>query len=544
MLMKSAHIKFVLVSIMTLLTLAEKSFGAEKCEGVFGQEQKLEVLSRSPAFPQDPATLAKVHREIKNSQAASRFFMDEMQKESEKIKASSRGKVIDVDWLCLGAGPQCAAASLVLGRTPSKSLVLERSDLVAKTFAEKDFYINSIELESLSMHHFPGGLGSLAHHTSQKYAHSTQLAAYIQQQQYASAVPVLLGTALTKAHLVKRGGEVIVEITTNQNITIRAKNLLTGTGLGVVGTKVRDPGYKVAFEADYLKHLSQPDVLFPLMSTDTFLTALKNMKLNGKVAVLPSRIVVVGDGDGSRITIEGMRDPHVRIPKDFHITWVGNDFSTPKQYMESRNGGDRYIHKIVPFYEAKQIQGIPGHLETWSQDSQGKMHLTTVDKASQARFEAEGTLIIDSTGYDPVMPQILKMLEAQPELADVKGPLPELKLTSTVLARQAVSAAGEPLPVFALGASAGPLATSQELIDSPNKNPMAIFNTVPRTSMALSILTKRPPFPSFRGVRTEREAPVSASKMIQEARQKRQEQESASRSRKSSASLLRPLLVA
>lgn len=498
------------------------------CASIFSSDLKLDNsardLSLSPAFPQDPATLQKVKSEIEDAKIASLFFMSELRKESDSLKATYRDKVIELDYLCLGAGPQCAAASLVLGTTNKRSLVVEKTDLIAKTFAEKDFFINSTEGTNLTMHNFPGGVGSLADFTSQKYAHSLQLAAHIQAQQYASGVPVLLNTTVVDAKVLTEKGISTVEILTAQGLRIRTKNFIIGTGLGEIGTKVRDQNYKTAFAENQQNFLAQTAALFPIMSADALLTAIKNSSAKQQTLSLPKRLIVIGDGDGSRIAIEGLSSANVNLPERLKISWVGNNFSTPEEYLASRNGGDRYVHKIIPFYERAQISGTPGHVQSWKRQENGSMQLTVTDKDTGITQMVEGDMIIDATGYDNSVPFFLKNLGAKAELQDIVGSLPELNLTSTVLARQATAENGQKLPVYVIGSAAGGLGTAIELVNSPNKNPMAIFNTAPRTSKFTSDLLQIPEFTSLRGAKTERLPTRSAQEIIEAAKKLREQQ--------------------
>lgn len=471
--------------------------------------------------PHKPATLKIIESEIKNSKSASDFFMKELRAQSDAIKAKAKNKTIELDFLCLGAGPQCAAASLVLGRTKLTSMVLEKTDSVAKTFSLKDFFINTVELAALTMHAFPGGVGSLANHTSQKYAFSSQLASHIQAQQYASNIPVLFGTTLVSAKTIKVGSEEIVEVTTDTGIVIRTKNLILGTGLGEIGTKVRDEKYRAAFAHALKLHEQNPDQLFPIMATDTFLIAVKNAKANGKELTVPKEIVIVGDGDGAKICIEGLAS--LNLPVGLKITWIGNTYSTPKEYLEG-SGRERYVQFIVPFYERGQITGVPGHAQSWEVMPGGQMRLITADKDTGAKYIADGQMIIDSTGYDNSVPGILRSLGAQPDMVDILGPLREMNLESTVLGRQAVDTDGNPIPVVAIGAAAGQLGTRAELATAQNKNPVAIFNSVSRTSALISKLVNMLPLESRRGVRAARETLLPAAEIIREAKSHRERQ--------------------
>lgn len=504
-------------------------------------EDELAVAGYSAAFPQDAATLSLVAQEIDNSIQASKYFMGKISERSRELKRQIRtqGGTIQVDVLCLGAGVQCAEVSLVLGRSKFNTMVVEATNLVANNFASKSFFINSEERAALTMHEFPGGVGELSDHTSQKYASSVQLAAHIQEQQYASDVPVLLGSKVAKVEIRDVGKpNQSLRITTANGITIIAKHLFVGTGLGTIGTKVRDEGYRAAFDRDLQKHLSDSDKLFPVMSTDTFLEAIHNARLNGKTLTLPQSVVIVGDGDGARIAMEGMRNPNVNLPAGFQITNIGNNFQTAADYLASRKGSDRYRHLIVPFYAAGQVHGNPGHVQSWSCcDAEGRMQLVSTDKETGASYTSSGQMVIDSTGYDAVVPGLQHQVGAADQLADFTGPLPEMGMSQTILMRQMTLPNGTTLPIYAIGAAAGPMATREELTPSPNRNPISIFNTVARTSMAVAILFNQAPFSSQRGARTARKPTISFQKMIEQAEDKRNSQQRARDGRGAAAGL-------
>lgn len=506
---------------LSLLTTGPGSFAAAPlCRDVFTETAVLALSPNSP-FPTDPATLRTVEQEIANSRAASQYFMSEMRKESDAIKKQYIGKVLELDWLCLGGGPQCAATSLVLGRTNLKAMVIEKSNLIAKTFAEKDFSINSTEENTLTMHDFPGGVGSLADYTSQKYAYSSQLAAHIQAQQFASNVPVLLNETMMGAHWNEKEG--YFEITTENGITIHAKNFFVSTGLGEVGTKVTDENYKKTLAYYYKKHFEQPDTLFPIMSTDSILTAIKNAREDNKPLNLPKNIIIVGNGDGSRICIEKLHEIH---PTGLHITWVGNTNKTAQQYVDSWADYDRYIHKVVPLYLRDQIAAVPGRAVSWHSRPDGTQHVTVSDEKNHTTNDVEGAMILDATGYNNTVPGLLEAAGAQTKMQDVRGSIPSMNLNNTLLAKQAVDSQGRPIPLYVGGAAGGPMATQQEVDNSPNPNPIAIFHTVPRTSAAVSGLIGAPALPSQR-TRAERPTTLSAQALVTQANQKRQEQRQA-----------------
>ncbi|MBK9323750.1 MAG: hypothetical protein IPM97_12545 [Bdellovibrionaceae bacterium] len=442
--------------------------------------------------------------------------MSEIRTESDALKNKYKGKVLKIDVLCLGAGPQCAAASLVIGRTKLKSLVVEKTDFVAKTFAEKDFYINSTESDSLSMHQFPGGVGGLAQLTSQSYAHSSQLATYIQAQQFASKVPVLLRTEVTAVRQVKQGHRNFLEIITDQGVVIQTKTLLIGTGLGEVGTKVRDSVYESEFMSFHYLHQNSPDQILKYMSTDGLLATIKSNHEKNMGVQMPRDVILIGNGDGSRIAIEGMQATNVQLPKDFHITWVGNNYKTAAEYIESRNGGDRYIPFIAPQYEKSRIHGVPGHVQKVESLANNRVRVTVKDSVTNSLIEVEGDMVVDSTGYTNRNDSLLRDLSSSQQMIDVMGPLKEFSFESTTLARQFLDARGKSLPIYAIGPAAGSLGKETELANLKNKNPVSIFNNVSRTSQFVSQLLGVPSLVVSTGIRIFRPQTESADKIIRD----------------------------
>jgi hypothetical protein len=507
--------------ISTLLTSTSVVVAqGNRCEAFLSAGEVATGTLAAGPFATDALSIQRHANEIKNAQQVSQTLMSEMTQQSDEIKAAVKGKVLELDVLCLGAGPQCASASLVLGGLPLKSAVVEKTDMVAKTFAEKNFSINSEETEELSMHEFPGGMGTLADLTSNKYADSSELATHLQIQQYTSNIPVLLGTEVTKQRVIGFGPARMIEVTTNQGFIIRAKKVILGLGLGAVGTKVKDVTYQTLFQANFEKNQQDPSRIHSIMATDTFLVAVKKAKEARTVIRMPKRLVLVGDGDGSRIVIEALASKQVRLPKGFHIVWIGNDYKTAADFVAGQRGFDRYLQVISEFYNKGMISGHPGHVKSWQRSAKG-MIVTSADKETGQEYQAVGDMIVDATGYQNLVPTFLADLQARPELVDVVGALPEMKLEKTVLVRQAVSLEGAPLPVYATGASAGPLATKDELKGSPNRNPIAIFNTVPRTSAFVSFLFGVKPYESVRGARAARPNVKPAETIINEAKKKR-----------------------
>lgn len=505
----------ILLSSSLAMPLAQ---AALTCEAVFAE---LSTKETNP-FPQDIATLKKIAREQEEALKVSKFILSELTHDSTILKNRYAGKILELDVLCVGAGPQCAAASLVIGKTKLTSLVIEKTKYVAKTFAEKDFFINSVETETTSMHDFPGGFGSLAYLTSQTYAHSSQLATHIQSQQYVSGVPVLLETKVISSQKLVIDGKTYIELVTDQGITIRAKNVLLGTGLGEIGTKVKDLEYQKSFADFHASRLTDTAALQPIMSTDAFLVSLKNSRLQKLGVNMPRDIILIGNGDGSRIAIEGLSDSHVKLPEGFKIKWIGNNFQTAQEYTQSQGGWDRYLYKIVPQYEQNRISGLSGYVEKVEVLENGRYLVTVKDSKNNVISQTEGDMIIDSTGYTNQNAKLLAGAVKSPELVDITGPLKELDLMDTVIARQYQEIGGDKLPVYAVGSAAGSLAKETELVESENKNSVAIFNTVARTSQFVAQLLGVTAPESVRGARTSRPAPKSAAEIIKDLKSGRQ----------------------
>lgn len=481
-----------------------------------GRNQLIYHIKNLP-FSSDSRVIKKQAFEVSESMKVSDWVMTELRKKSfDFLNENSKKEIIDLDFLCLGAGPQCAAASLVLGHSKFSSLVVERSDYVAKTFAEKDFYINSSELDQLSMHQFPGGLGDLADYTSFEFAHSQQLATHIQVQQLISKVPVLFNTEVVEIKKVEDREAIKFLFKTKNGLRFRVKNILVGSGLGDIATKVSDPNYRDFFSSQYELHIKQPKQLQLVMTTDTFLVTKKLMDGESRVMTLPRRIAVIGDGDGSKIVLESLLTKSVVLHPETEIIWVGNEYKDFSDFYRSTKGFTRYLQGIFPFYEKRMITGVKGYIQSWKKNSDGSFFMTAEDVVTKKVSDFTSDMIIDSTGYVSFVPTLKQWIGASQTLKDEVGELNELDLKSTVLARRMVdSVTSKELNVYLLGASAGNLASRAELMNSPNKNPVSIFNTVPRTSSFLSYLTQTSKFPSYRGKKSSRQKVISSYEMIE-----------------------------
>jgi hypothetical protein len=423
------------------------------------------------AFPTDAESLKTIEIEEKNSAIISNSLMSEMRKVSDHLKVSLKTSNTEqnYDLVCVGAGAQCAAASLMAKELKLKALVIEKSNLVARNFAEKDFKINSTETDRTSMHPIFGSSFDLSQITSQRYASSAQLATKIQADQYTSNVPVLLNSSVSETHAMANGR---VAVKLADGTLLSAQNVILATGLGRASTKVANPEYRKLFDEMARQHEAQPAQILPVMSTDAVLVAIKTMTSQKMGIHLPRDIVIVGNGDGSKIVLEALS--HLSLPSDTRIKWIGNDYQTAHDYLHSVEGWDRYVQMVVPHFEAGRLSGVDARVEAINYpDIKVKMK----PNATATQATISGHLIIDATGYENVN---LEIIDSMAKMIDVRGQV-AANTNETVIGRQ-FTISGITVPIFAAGASAGFLATEAEMADLRNKNPVSIYNTARRTS--------------------------------------------------------------
>ena len=413
--------------------------------------------------------------EVQNSKNLSEKLMIRFTKRSNALK---KKKPETYDFIIVGAGVQGAAAALALKNSGKNALIIDKSNLVASNFSSKEFTINSSETAQFSMHPFPSSPLRFDQFTSSKYASSLQLAAYIQSLIYQSKVPVMLGTEMTKIHHNSDG---TISLITQDGRTLIARNIIIGTGLGEASTKVPDPEFKKEFEKYIAESALDPTSLKPIMSTETFMKAF-NRGLENKVTIeLPQTVLLIGNGDGARITVEEMAESFVKRPKGFKIVWVGQDSKNSSEYIASQSGWDRYIEKVVPFFERGEILAVSGYTQTIKKLPSGKYQMTVLDQKTSVTTVVEGDFIIDSTGYENRTLNLVKQTFIGSELVDVKGRLKEKDLIQTSIAKQVQTSDGKKIPLYLVGPGAGMLATKAELEAQKNRNPVSIYNNVPRT---------------------------------------------------------------
>ncbi len=488
----------------------------KSCAGLLNTKHEARLIE---AFPTDQATLQKIIKEEKSSQRISEFLMKSFREESLKLKQQLKAddSKFVYDMICIGSGVQCAAASLVASQNNLKALVIEKSHLVARNFAEKDFKINSAENRTFSMHVVPGSVLQLAELTSQKYASSLQLATKIQADQYVSNIPVLLDTEVRS--LVPYEGNVILTMTDGSSL--KSRKVIIGTGLGKVSTKVPFSEYKNQFILTHQAHQNQSNQIFPIMSTDSFLVSLKNIKAQNLGVHLPRDIVIIGNGDGARIALEGLSE--IALNPETRIFWVGNHFKTADEYIQSVAGWDRYIQKIIPHYEAGRLTGVDGRVEEIKSLDVNRYQIKIKNSQTGMTQSLIGDMIIDSTGYENVAQSLLPVGARR---LDVIGNL-AAQTAETVLGRQ-YEFNHLRVPIYEVGAAGGSLATETELSLLRNKNAISIYNTVPRTVALISkIFGFNLPKEFDTGIRSERPDVLNEEnimKKLKEAREKNRNQ--------------------
>lgn len=441
--------------------------------------------------------------EIQNSKALTEKLMIEFTKRSNAIKNK---KTETYDFIIVGAGVQGAAAALALKNSGKKALIVDKSNLVASNFASKEFMINSSETAEFSMHPFPSSSLRFDQFTSSKYASSLQLAAYIQSLIFLSKVPVLLGTDMTQ---LQHNLDGTISLFTQDGSRLTARNVIIGTGLGEASTKVPDLQYKSEFEKYTSESIKDPTNLKPIMSTETFMKAFNRGIENKTTIELPQTVLLIGNGDGARITVEEMAESFVKRPNGFKILWIGQDSKNSKEYIASQGGWDRYIEKVVPFFERGEVQAVSGYTQTIKKLANGKYQMTILDQKTSTTHVVEGDFIIDSTGYENRTLNLVKQTFTDSELVDVKGSLKEKQVSQTSIAKQVQSKEGKKIPIYLVGPGAGLLATKAELETQKNRNPVSIYNNAPRTNQLIHQLlgTESPSRPNGEKVSSQNVLP-------------------------------------
>jgi hypothetical protein len=467
----------------------------------------LTTSSSSAIFPQNS--------EIQSAQKLSAKLMSDFEAQSKKtlfsLQNSSTSVVYDV--IIVGAGPQAAAAALTLRNQPGlKALIIDKSALVASNFASKEFVINSSETDVLSMHQFPNSPLTFDQFSSSKYASSHQLAAFIQSLVRYSRVPVLLKTEMIGLSQIENG---IIVVQTGNGLRLQAKNIVISTGLGEAGTKVSDPVYKALFDQAAENSRLNPGTINSIMNTESFMKAINHQSHLQKPLLLPKSILLFGNGDGARISVEEMGESFVHRPKDFKIHWLGNENKTVDAYKASQKKLDRYLERVIPFYERGEIEGYEGYVNKVEKLENGQFRVTTQEPQTGKVHVVIGDMIIDSTGYDNRSLSLISSTFTGSTLSDVKGVIAEFSSNPTTIAKQLITNQGQKVSIYVAGASAGPLATRDELTPLPNRNPISIFNNVSRTSELMAQIFQLPSPKRNNGVKNGRVGILSADQIYQ-----------------------------
>jgi hypothetical protein len=375
---------------------------------VFSPQAYATSLSCRLAVQEKPGLLP-LENEIINSQEVSRRLKLQNLHRSKNLKSELKlGKRSNRwDLIIIGAGPQAVAAALAARGTHLKVLIVDKSDVVASNFAHKEFVINSVETHTLSMHDFPNSKIKLNHFSSTKYASSHQLAAFLQAQVFYSKADVLLRTEVLSLETDSTTG--ISKLKASGGLNLEAPVLLVATGLGEATTKVRDAKYLELYNQK-AKEFETTGELNSVMSTETFMKLVERARRGNKNVAMPKSLALIGNGDGARIVVEELLDSRVQLPNDFKIYWLGNEAKTAEEYVNSQQGWDRYIDRVVPFYKAGIIEALPGHVNAVSEmQSALKIKLDQKDDKGNLikQVEIDAALIVDSTGYENVGKKLL-----------------------------------------------------------------------------------------------------------------------------------------
>lgn len=476
--------RFILFSFILAVSLSNTSFAISNyCDSIFSK--RAPVKSSHELSYIDQAT-SHDRSEIATAKSESREAMRTIRHQSDKLMERFVGlkKIIELDVLCVGAGPACTAAAHSIPKNlRSKSLIIEGTNYVAKVFNNANFYINTPAQYTL----IPEAKSTF--NSTFKYPHSAQLASYLQRSLIESGVPTLLKVSITSIRLVTdaKGRVVATLLTTDKGLTFKVKQVLFGTGLGEGATKVQDPIYQELFNQNQELIKNNPTEFQKIMHSDAFLMTLKSKENSltddGIAKSLPSSIVLLGNGDGARITLEGIVQLSHFLPKNFKITWVGGDYKSAEDYLKSQSSFDRYTRLIPDLYNRNLIIGHEGRSSGVSISENGSVSVSIAKKSgelSKIIVENKDTVIIDATGYS----QKIKVLETLPGETELKTVYATKAQHSELFDQQPMAIAkqvyikGVSIPVHIIGAATGGLATPTETNGKVVKNPVAVENNV------------------------------------------------------------------
>lgn len=466
--------KFKALFLSLFLSISLQS-EAQRCESLFSTEN----------FSRLSVTENKLYTEL------SQRIDVELKKISDQIKSKLKSeKNLTVDMLCVGAGPQCASASQIAGISKKSGLVVESTGTIASTFFNKHFFINTVERENLSQHPFPGTRLRMDHLTDRLYVSSQQLGSYIQAVQYSSGIPVLFNTRVVKIEPQTDGSS---RVYMNDGSVVHAKKVLLGTGLGEQSTKVKNEAFNNRLKTDLSNTASGQLQKQGSFSSESFLEQIKMHDLRGQNMPLSKNLVLIGNGDGARIALEGLLALNVKLPAGFKVIWVGNGAKTAEEYVAGLGNQERYAPMVKKLFEQGLIEGIDGRCQDVIVKADGQFIVKSakISEAGETISESsfETATVIDSTGYTNMAVNLVEGYGQKKELADVRGSMNDFGLTDTVLGRQ-LMIGEKPADIFLIGPSAGNLVTPEELKSLPARNPVAMYNNVPRTAYLVAQMFK------------------------------------------------------
>lgn len=484
--MLASKISLSLITVAILTTASAFSYASGgACEGLFATSSAAEQIK---LFKQ----------EDQQSSQLNDFLSDQLLARSQKLEGQFRQKAPFYPVVVVGAGLHTSIFSTQAARIGKASSVLaiETGSRVSKVFGDLagSFRINSSERENRSSNIFPGSPLQMKDFTTQTFPNSVHMGLMGSVAQRASQVPVLLNNTVLAIQDLKSAGEPgpgRYLITTSQGLSIYADKVVLSTGLGAPSTKVLDPSFQSLLSKYTNEHREDPRKILPVMMVDSFLRTIALNEVGPAVRALKEiknkSIAVIGAGDGARIAVEAiMKDMHPSV----RVLWLGQKAETPEQYKATT--WERYYD--IASEMGKRIQGgFIGHVSAGRLLENGKVELTYGEGK-----QVNADYVINATGYDNVIPQLVSQLSKPAEsqvlvYEPIQEKIPELTSRTTVIGKRLEV---EDLPgqeIYIIGPAGGPFATPKELLMTATENPVSIEVLGPRTrTMADYLLEKVP----------------------------------------------------
>lgn len=376
----------------------------------------------------------------------------------------SKDQFIEIETLCIGAGPACigAAANMPV-KVKEKSIILEATDNVAGVFSNANFFINTPAFfTTISKAGTP-------FKSDLKFPHSSQLASYLQRSLIESEINVLLKSKVVDlTPIVDNNGTKHVLVYTENGLVFRAKNILIGTGLGAGKTNVKNITYATKFQEYQIETSKNPGEYRQIMHSDAFLAAHKLQ--NNKIPANTKEIIIIGNGDGARISLEALALQIKDLPAGLKIKWIGGNYSNAQEYLASQSNFDRYTQLIPQLFEKNLIEGFAGRVLDVSFDSKGGVKSFVVGKEETQIIVdmKDNSIVVDATGY-ALNPSPLESLSKKATVNKIDTIIEGEKIS------EQIETDGQLQPIYIVGAASN---FSKARGNSMVANPVAIFNNM------------------------------------------------------------------